>query len=190
MDVLQIVEWLAVGFNLAFVLLIIKENKWGWPFGIIGSFLSIYIFIESKYYSEAILYSYYVFMGVYGWIRWSSPKTKHKLIREWGLGKHLLAFVTGCVLFVLLGKAFSTYSDADKPYYDSFSTVFSFLATYMEAQKILSAWVYWTLLNGYSVWLYMSKDLQVYGYLMVFYTMLSVIGFLEWRKRMRLQSAG
>ncbi len=190
MDTLQLIEWIAVGFNLVFVLLIIKENKWGWPFGIIGSLLSIYIFIVSKYYSEAILYSYYVFMGIYGWVRWSSNSRGQLLVREWSVMKHLLSLVTGLILFMALGFGFSEFSDADKPYYDSFSTVFSFIATYMEAQKILSAWIYWIILNAYSVWLYMSKGLEVYGFLMVFYTILSVAGYIRWRKSMQAQSVG
>ena len=190
MSQIELLEWLAVGFNLMFVILIIKENKWGWPFGIIGSLISIYIFMVSKYYSEAILYSYYVFMGIYGWMRWSSPKPEKTLVREWSFAKHIISLVSGTLLFMALGHLFSTYTDADKPYYDSFSTIFSFIATYMEAQKILSAWIYWILLNGYSVWLYMSKDLEVYGYLMVFYTILSVVGWLQWKKSMQAQSAG
>ena len=190
MSTIQVLEWVAVGFNLAFVLFIIKENKWGWPFGIIGSLLSIYIFIVSKYYSEAILYSYYVFMGIYGWMRWSSPKSSAQRIREWSLIKHFLALVFGTFLFFGLGYGFSTFTDADKPYFDSFSTIFSFIATYMEAQKILSAWMYWIILNGYSVWLYSSKGLEVYGYLMVFYTVLSIVGLVQWKKSMAAQSAG
>lgn len=190
MGTLDVIEWMAVGFNLAFVLLIIRENKWGWPFGILGSLLSIYIFIVSKYYSEAILYSYYVFMGAYGWIKWTTKTNEGFKIGEWGWPKHLFALCAGTVLFFALGYSFSTFTDADKPYYDSFSTVFSFIATYMEAQKILSAWLYWIILNSYSVWLYMSKDLEVYGYLMVFYFVLSVVGYYRWRKSMLTQSTG
>ena len=81
-----------------------------------------------------------------------------------------------------LGAFFSSQTDAQKPYADAFSTIFSFFATYLEAKKVLSAWIYWFGLNAFSVWLYFARHLEVYSGLMVVYTVLSVIGYLQWRK--------
>lgn len=178
----NLLEWISVGFNLAFVLLIIKENKWGWPFGILGSLLSIFLFIESKLYSEAILFSYYVVVGVFGWITWWKPKNEELPIVEWSGQNHLVSLFIGFLGMFGLGYFFSHYTDAAQPYADSFSTAFSFVATYLEAKKVLSAWIYWIILNGFSIWLYQSRGLQVYAALMILYTILSIYGYSEWRK--------
>ena len=76
------------------------------------------------------------------------------------------------------------------PYADAFSTAFSFLATYMEAKKIISTWYFWIILNTFSVWLYWSRGLEVYALLMIVYAVLSVVGLLAWRKSLETQSAG
>ena len=65
-----LLEWIAVGLNLAFIILLIKEIRAAWWFGILGSLLSIAVFINSKLYSEAILYLFYVVMGFYGLYNW------------------------------------------------------------------------------------------------------------------------
>src|SRR5690606_42006899 len=53
-------------------------------------------------------------------------------------------------------------------------TIFSFIATYLEARKILSTWYYWFLLNGISVWLQFDRELYFYSLLSVFYTFMCI----------------
>ena len=53
-DFLTAIEILSVVFNLIYLVLLIKENIWCWPNGIIASILSVYLFVEAKLYSEAI----------------------------------------------------------------------------------------------------------------------------------------
>ena len=81
-----------------------------------------------------------------------------------------------------VGWISSTYTDADKPFADSTSTIFSFLASYMEAHRILSSWIYWIAINLFTIWLYLDKGFQLYAGLMVIYFLLSVAGYLQWRK--------
>jgi nicotinamide mononucleotide transporter len=181
-ELFQLIEWIAVGFNLAFVLLIIKENKAGWLFGIAGSGLSILLFITVKLYAEAILYTFYVVMGIYGWQQWNKKSAADLPITEWRLVTHL-RFILACIALGFgLGAVFNSHTDAEKPFFDAFSTVFSFFATYLEAKKVLSAWLYWIFLNGFSIWLYNERGLPVYAGLMIIYTILSVVGYYQWKK--------
>ncbi len=178
----SVIEWVAVALNLVFVLLIIKQKKAGWLFGIIGSALSVLLFVSVKLYSEAVLYMFYVVMGVYGWQQWNKQDANHLEIGEWITLKHLRFIMASVALSIGLGAFFNSQTDATRPYFDAFSTVFSFLATYLEAKKILSAWIYWIVLNAFSIWLYSDRGLPVYAGLMALYTVLSVVGYLEWRK--------
>lgn len=188
MQFLTIIEILSVLFNFIFLILLIKENKWCWPNGIIGSFLSVYLFAESKLYSEAILYAFYVIAGIYGWLVWSGFLSRNKVVKinTWKIKSHLVALIIGAIGMLGLGYYFNNYSDGKKPYFDAFSTSFSFVATYLEAHKILGAWVYWIILNLFSVWLYSSRNINIYAGLMVVYAILSIWGLLEWRKKYKL----
>ena len=85
---------------------------------------------------------------------------------------------------MLFGYFFSQNTDADYPWVDAHTTVFAFVASYMQAHKILSSWLFWIIINGVTVWLYGSKGLDFYSVQMVIYFGLSVWGYFEWRGKM------
>jgi nicotinamide mononucleotide transporter len=181
MDIIFFAEWIAVLCNLAFIILIIRQKASGWLFGVLGSVISIYVFYKVGYYSESFLYLFYVLIGVYGYLKWHTSEDKRLAVTEWSWQRHVPYWIAGLFFFVIAGNLLHRYSDAEKPYADAFSTVFSFIATYLEAKKILSAWIYWIVLNLYSIWLYGSKELYVYALLMAVYTALSFRGYQVWK---------
>jgi nicotinamide mononucleotide transporter len=65
---------------------------------------------------------------------------------------------------------------------DIFITIFSFIATYKESRKILSGWLYWIALNGFSIWLYVNADLKGMASLAAIYFFLSIAGYYNWRQ--------
>lgn len=104
---------------------------------------------------------------------------------KWPLNKTLVGFGCGVLLAALLGWYFKTNSDAENPFIDATTTSFSFLATYLEAHKVLSAWVYWIVINATSIWLYQSRGLHIYSLLMIAYAALSVLGLYQWNKKFK-----
>ena len=181
-----IIEITGVLLNLIYTVGVMKEKIWCWPFGIVGSLVSIYLFVDVKLYSEAILYSFYVLFGIYGWYYWTRPIGEQKLkVTEKGWQWHLSFFLIGIMGALGLGYYFQSSTDANNPFEDAFSTIFSFIATYFETQKILSSWLYWIVLNAFSVYLYYARGLEIYGSLMIVYFILSIFGYLEWRKSYR-----
>ncbi|MGB0404319.1 MAG: nicotinamide riboside transporter PnuC [Salibacteraceae bacterium] len=185
-----LIEILSVGFNLVYLILLIRENIWCWAFGIVASILSVYLFVHVKLYSEAVLYSAYIGFGIYGWLVWSGVLSSAKDLNvvRWKLIKHLPPFFIGALCFLGLGYFFKNETDAEQPFLDAFSTAFSFIASYLEAHKVLGAWVYWVGLNLFSVWLYYSRDLTIYAGLMVVYSVASVWGFVTWKKSFQTQN--
>jgi len=184
--ILDYIEWSSVLLSLTFLYLLIKENKWCWPFGIVSSLLSIYLFYEFKLYSESILYFFYVLFGIYGWYIWTSKEREELPIKTWSWNAHIPIIFGGFILSFLLGYFFKNYTDAEKSYIDATTTIFSFIATYMEAHKIFSHWVFWILINGVSIWLYYSRGLEVYAAQMLIFFSFSIYGFWAWRKKVAL----
>jgi nicotinamide mononucleotide transporter len=185
-----ILEILATGANLIYIVLLIKEKITCWFFGIVGSLLSVYLFIDTRLYSEAFLYSFYAVLGVWGWIHWHRriEQDSNPVIR-WRLKSHLRAIAIACVIATGLGYTVQFYSDAQRPLFDAFTTIFGFLGTYLEITKVLEAWIYWLIINLASVWLYHDRSLDIYAVLIGFYSILSVWGFISWRKSYREQLA-
>jgi nicotinamide mononucleotide transporter len=178
-----IVEWIAVLLNLIFLYFLIKENVWCWPFGILASALSIFLFLHAKLPSEAILYSYYIIIGIYGWMVWTQKRDKPFRIKRYAWWIHGILIAGGIGLSLALGKFFEGKSYAEKTYADAFSTIFSFIASFLEAQKVLFGWLYWIVLNFFSVWLYHIRGLDVYAGQMVIFGFVSIWGMYSWWKK-------
>ncbi|MEH6585929.1 MAG: nicotinamide riboside transporter PnuC [Halioglobus sp.] len=182
------IEIFATLSGLIYIIFLIRENIICWPFGIAGSLLSIYLFIDGKLYSEAFLYFYYVVMGGWGWIRWSQRDAiNDNPVVRYALPTHGGIIVLSSLGAVALGTFFSTYTDAQRPYIDAFTTMFSFAATYMEVKKVLETWFYWIVLNLASIWLYMDRSLDIYAALICVYAVMSVWGLIQWTRVYRQQ---
>ena len=188
MDIYFAIELISVIFGLVFLVLLIRQNILCWWFGIAGSLLSIFLFYHTKLYSEAILYSYYVLMGFYGCYSWNNKSNNNLTlaVSEKRIGFHLMAIVSSTLTAICLGWYFENYSDAKSPYLDALTTIFSFFATYLEAKKILSAWIYWIIINGLTIGLYFTKGLDIYSALSVIYFVMSFVGYFKWKKTLRL----
>ena len=182
-----IYELIAVISGLTYVILIARNKPIGWLFGIISALFSIFLFIGfAKLYSEAILYTYYVIAGFYGWYHWKSLNNQKKLVHV-GWTKHVL-IIFACsgmsyMLFLLMAYFFP---DGKRPLIDAFTTVFSFLATYMATRKWISNWIYWIVIDLVSVWLYWSRDLEIYALLMLIYALMAVYGYYSWRAQEKI----
>lgn len=176
-------EYCAVAFNVAYVILAAKRNIWCWPMGIIGSLLSIFLFLQVKIYAEAVLFIYYVGMGIYGWISWRKVGYNEPFIADsWSLRRHVWVILGGYFGVLLLCWFLNEFTDAAMPLLDSFTTIFSFIATYLVARKVLENWIYWIAIDSLTVYLYLAQGLKVYALLSLFYTVMAVYGYSTWRK--------
>ena len=183
-----IMEIAATGAGLLYIVLLIRERVSCWPFGIAGSLLSIYLFIDTRLYSEAILYAWYVGMGVWGWLRWSARANagSHPVTRLSAAGN--AALIAASLAFgAILGHLLNTFTDAERPLIDAMTTSFSFAATFLEVRKVLDAWLYWILINCVTIWLYQDRALDIYAALMGVYAVLSVLGLVRWLRTYRNQ---
>lgn len=184
----SLLEWVIVVCGFAYLILITKKNSWGWPFAIVGSTLSMYLFFKANYYLETFLSFFYLVMGVWGWVTWSSTKksstTGNVKIIKWKISHHLLNIGLSTVLTLAFGYYFDTYTDQARPYLDAFTTIFSLAATFMVTQKVLENWIYWIIIDLVSIELYAYRELYLLATQMGIYSILAVYGYLQWRKDM------
>ncbi|SEA34582.1 nicotinamide mononucleotide transporter [Arachidicoccus rhizosphaerae] len=192
MDLFQWIEYTSVAFGLLYVIFIIRQHILCWICGIIGSALYICSCIHAKIYLEAGLNFYYVIMGFYGWYHWihakkqlpGQPSTqKAELpVSTWPRKSHLINIVICLICIAILGRISQHLTDSPRPYFDAVITVFSFSATYMEARKVLSAWVYWFFINGASIILMLDRSMPGYAILSAVTTLLCIKGYMDWKK--------
>lgn len=193
MELNSFIEIIGTLFSLLFLVLLIKRKSYCWPFGIVSSLLSIYLFIAVKLYSEASLYSFYVVFGFYGWWNWRKNKSDVKAdeiqISEVTNTQLIWYVVLGTFFSAAIGMFWNSFSDASLPFIDATTTAFALLATWLEAKRVFQSWYFWIVLNAASIALYFIKDLPIYAFLMVIYTAMSAWGWWVWRKELMLQNA-
>ena len=178
----SLIEVLAVIFSLIYVILAAKENIWCWTAAAISVLLYIYICYTAKLFPETALQVFYFIMAMYGYYNWNKYDASLR-INEWSAKKHLFIIFLGALLTFLMGFYFTTYTSAKMPIVDSFTTVFSVLATYMVTKKVLENWLYWIVIDIVSVYLYFSRDLHLTSVLFVVYTTIAMFGYFVWLKQ-------
>ena len=179
-----IIESIAVLFSILYVVLAVKENIWCWGAALISVSLYIYICFSAQLYPETGLQVFYFIMAIIGYYMWN--KENKEEIKEWSEIKHLLIILSGAILTFFMGFYFSTYTNSKMPIIDSFTTVFSIIATYMVIKKVLGNWLYWIVIDAVSVYLYFNRDLHLTSLLFIAYTIIAIFGYFSWMKKMKI----
>jgi nicotinamide mononucleotide transporter len=178
-------EFVAVTFGIASVMLSRKENIWVYPTGIINTTIYIYLSLVGGIYAEAGVNFYYTVMSIVGWVLWTQKKEGLKLLQissstkpEW---RNAILFFVLCwgVLFFILKKL----TNSSVPLADGFASASAYTAMWLMARKKLENWVWWGITNVASIPLYFIKGYVFTSFQYVVFLVLSILGYLEWRKR-------
>ncbi len=76
----------------------------------------------------------------------------------------------------------SKQTDADLPYWDSATTVLSFVAMWMTARKYIENWAVWLVVNVIATCMYTAKGIELYALLYAVYFGMAVVGWSAWRR--------
>lgn len=183
-DYLFSIEGLAVSTGLASVWFSVKERIWVYPIGLIS--VSIYVYLSFIYgiYADMGINIYYVFMSIYGWYRWLQPSESgaakeitRNSGKEWLLSIVLL-LLSWVILFVILQR----FTDSEIPLWDSLTTSLAIVGMWLMAEKKVEHWLFWIATDLLSIPLYYYKNLLLTSGQFFVFTILAVIGWLQWNK--------
>jgi len=180
-------EYSAVVFGVLYVLLASRSVVWCWPMGIISSALYIYINFTHQLFQDAILQTYYVLAGFYGWWLWSKKENAEEKIsiNSFSWSQNLKLIFWGAVLVPVFGFVFAKFGNS-LSYFDAAVTIFSFIATWMTTKKILENWLYWIIIDLVAAIMYIIKGLHATSALYLFFAVIAAYGYFEWRKKMNV----
>jgi len=182
-------ETLAVALGLSYLLLAMRENSLCWYCAFFSTAIYVYIFGDVSLYMESVLNVYYMGMAVYGWLQWQKGGANHSGIEivRWTAKHHIICILVILIASVISGYLLSVNTDARLPYLDSFTTWASVLTTVLVARKVLENWLYWIVINSVSIYLYIDRDLDQTAAMFTLYLVLSVLGYVAWKKNYVLQ---
>ncbi|MEI8114949.1 MAG: nicotinamide riboside transporter PnuC [Bacteroidia bacterium] len=180
------IELLGAILGVVYVFFSIRQNILTWPVGLLSSILYVWIFFNSKLYADMGLQMYYVFISIYGWYEWlkgNQDNAREKLeVNRLNLKLGILLIVISLIIFGMIWLILINYTDSQVPVADSLATSLSIVATWMLARKILEHWLVWIFVDAFSIGLFIYKGLLPTVILFVVYTIMAVVGFVEWKK--------
>lgn len=187
-------EFFGTILYLLSVWLIAQKNILTWPFGLISVILYGILFYQIQLYSDTIEQIYYFVACIYGWIYWNknvSEKNGSNDFRYSSL-KHLLFWgLITTILSILLAifmkdihRLIPTIfpAPASFPFLDALTTIMSFVAMFLMAQKRIESWVYWIVVDIIGIILYFVKDVKFISFLYVVLLVIAIRGFFKWHK--------
>ena len=178
----SVIEFVAVGFGLTYLFLIMFKVRIGWLFAAVSTGIYIFLGLKNKLYIESMLQVFYFVMAFVGFTLWKTNKNETIQIQKWTVSKHVKTIFAGSLLCFLLGFSFQKWTEQSDPYLDAFTTVFSLIATFLTAKKVLSNWLYWVVIDMALVVLYYSNNLVLTSYHYGLYVLLAFIGYMKWLK--------
>ncbi|WP_020415090.1 nicotinamide riboside transporter PnuC [Microbulbifer sp. ANSA001] len=175
-------EIAAVVLALSYLLLAMREKISCWYAAFASTAIYLFLFWDVSLLMESALQVFYLVMAVFGWWQWRSHRDKQQdlKIHRWPLKTHLLVLTSVSGLTLLLGYILENTTNAALPYLDSFTTLGAIVTTYMVTRKVLENWIYWIVVDGASIYLYLDRGLYPTAALFSLYVILVIIGFFQW----------
>lgn len=188
------VELIGTILYLWSVWLISRRRVLTWPVGIVSVLLYMALFYQIRLYSDTLEQVYYLGASIYGWWVWNkSPKndgqitdviySKKNTIFLWVAVTAIISVFTGFFMsriHILLPANFP--EAASFPYLDALTTIMSFSAMWLMAQKKTESWVYWIIVDVIGIGLYFVKDVKFISLLYVILLILAINGLRTWSK--------
>lgn len=200
---LIIFEAVAVFFGLLSVYFSIRKNIWVYPTGIISTLLFIYIIFVFGLLGDMLINVYYTVMSIYGWILWAKNADDHVHVEvkkaskaDWKTGSILFA---GSLIFVgtvyylkpyidnrfsMNGVQLGLYHLDWANYTDIVTTSLFLVGMYFMAKRNLENWLFWIVADMICVPMMFYKGLALTGLQYFIFTVMAIIGYLEWKKNL------
>lgn len=172
----RILEVLAVISSFLYTFLYIQGAAWCWLFAFVGATLFAFLCYRKRLLAESVLQVFYVGMAAYGYLNMDSEW----IMTTWNLPTHLGLLGLGTIGMALSLFGLKKFSDAKMPLEDSFTTVFSLVATWIMVNYVHENYLYWIVIDAVSVHLYWKRELYFGSFLFLAYTIMATAGYFCW----------
>ena len=176
-------QWLAVFFGVAEVLLAKRNNVLLYPAGLISTGLSIILLLEAQLFAETLLNIYYVVMSIYGWWFWMRKKNgppvpiTYTNRQEWIITA-VITFGGWLVLYLVL----KNFTPSNVPVWDAFVSSAAWAGTWLLTRRKIENWIILNISNLFAVPLLFYKNLPMFALLTVFLFVVAIFGYFDWKK--------
>lgn len=186
MSTFDIIEIIGAAIGLVYICLEYKASYWLWVAGIGMSLFYVVVYAHWEFYAYMATNIYYVGANTYGLWAWKRSKEKQgeeSPDRIKAAPKKLILPLLGIYLALNIAIYFLlTLTNSEVALADSFLTSLSIIAMWMMAKKYYHQWLPWIVVNISSVFIFFHTGMIPTGILYVFYSVVSIMGFFNWRR--------
>lgn len=182
----SVLEWSSAVLGAAYTFLAAFEKRIGWVFAVISSVMFVVYFLHRNYMGQAALNLFYVAMGFYGWFSWGRDDASIPITRKPPVF-HLVLLGTALLTTAAVAWVFQRFQWSESPRMDAWVGVFSAVATWMMAKKLIENWLYWCIVDGVAITMFFTAKPPMYAYALLFaaYVALSGVGWWRWSRALR-----
>lgn len=200
---LVVLEIIGVIFGFLSVWYAKKGNIWVYPTGIISTMLFVYLLWHYVLWGDMLINVYYTIMSIYGWILWSH-NAKDNIITisrttpsDWKTAALLAVFSFAFVIsiyylkpfikndFSMQGVTLGFHNFLSTEYVDVFTTAIFLVGMWMMAKRKIENWLFWIVGDLISIPLYYIKGMVFTSFQYLLFTIIAIMGYLEWRRKLQ-----
>jgi len=194
-------EIIAAFFGLLSVFFSVKRNIWVYPTGIISTTIYVYILFNFGLLGDMLINVYYSIMSIYGWISWNKS-TENQIIsvdfakkKDWlvGLNLFVMSFMAVCGVYYFkpfIDNHFSMngvslgFQQLDwANWLDIFTTSLFLIGMWFMAKRKVENWLFWIVGDLICIPMMLYKGLGITSLQYLVFTIMAIMGYLEWLKR-------
>lgn len=176
--------------GLIYLWLEFKASIWLWLVSVIMPIVHGYLYWARGLYADFGMEVYYVLAAIYGYAMWrwsrksgAGEKAVERPITRFPLRQVLPVALIGLALWGIIYWILVTWTDSSVPVCDSFTTALSMVALWALAQKYAEQWLLWLVVDAVCTVLYIYKQIPFTACLYAFYTVMAVLGYRQWLKK-------
>lgn len=188
---LKAIDLAGLLLGLVYLYLEFKASIWLWLVSVIMPIVHGYLYWERGLYADFGMEVYYVLAAVYGYAMWrwsrddgAGEKADQRPITRFPLRRMVPVALIGLVLWAVIYWILTSFTDSTVPLCDSFTTALSMVALWALAQKYAEQWLLWFVVDAVCTVLYIYKQIPFTATLYAFYTVMAVLGYRQWLKKM------
>ena len=165
-----------VAFNLAYTFLYLQGSlPLAYAFAAGGAVALGFACWKRNLQAETTLHAFYLAMAGYGaWLAKTSDWSMD--LHGWML--HLVVLTLGGAMWWLI-IPWLKRRGSSMPVLDSFTTVFSIIATWWMIQGDTSNWLYWMVIDTISIYLYAKRGMPWGAFLFAVYGLMAIDGWFD-----------
>ena len=188
---LNYLELVAAALGVCSVWLVTRRDIRAFPVGIAMVGLYAYVFWRERLYADMLLQGFFAVMQAHGWVSWrraAGSSNQRITIRRMRRSQWIWTLVLLTAGTSALGYLTSTYTDADIPWLDAFTTSLSVIAQIWLNRRYLDNWLLWIAVNITYLFQYSFKSLYITTGLYAVFLVMAVVGYRSWKAQFQIQN--